>query len=194
MQVEKRLEGSLHNRVYIVPDQEKNPTQVEDPSDIYIKVGSKPKSPLPKNTRVIDVFDEPAIGGRLLILGKPAVGKTTMLLQLAKSLLKRVENDLSEPLPVLFSLSAWRDDKQSIGDWLVAEFQSKYGVRRDIAKQWLDADEIIPLLDGLDELAGERQEGCVKEINEFLQPGNWNNPLVVCSRSEEYQVYLSTGT
>ncbi|NES00829.1 MAG: hypothetical protein F6J86_44840, partial [Symploca sp. SIO1B1] len=64
-----------------------------------------------------------------------------------------------------------------------------HNVRKDIAKQWLEEGEIIPLLDGLDELAAGRQESCVKKLNEFLQPGNWLSPLVVCSRIEEYQLY-----
>ena len=42
-------------------------------------------------------------------------------------------------------------------------------------------------MDGLDELASERQEGCVNKINEFLQ--EWMGDLVVCSRIEEYKHY-----
>ena len=190
-QVETRLESSLHNQVYIIPEQDKNPNQVEHPWSIEVKSGSKPKVRLPKNTHIITVFDQPGIDGRLLILGQPGAGKTTMLLELAKKLMERAENDLNEPIPILLSLSSWQNDQQSITDWIVAELNSGkyYNVRKDITKQWLEEGEIIPLFDGLDELAAPRQEQCVKKLNEFLQPGNWMYPLVVCSRIEEYQLY-----
>lgn len=190
-QVETRLENSLHNRVYIIPEQDKNHNQVEHPWSIDVKSGSKPKVRLPQNTHIITVFDQKGVEGRLLILGQPGAGKTTMLLELAQKLVERVENDLNEPIPILLSLSSWQNEQQSIKDWIVAELNSGkyYKVRKDIAKQWLEEGEIIPLLDGLDELAASRQEQCVKKLNEFLQPGNWIYPLVVCSRIEEYQLY-----
>ncbi|NER99994.1 MAG: NACHT domain-containing protein, partial [Symploca sp. SIO1B1] len=173
MEVETRLESSLHNRVYIIPDKDKNSSQVEHPWNIDVKSGSKPKFRLPKNTHIITVFDQAGVEGRLLILGKPGAGKTTMLLELAKVLVQRAEKDLSEPVPILLSLSSWQNDQQSIADWIVAKLNSGeyHNVRKDIAKQWLEEGEIIPLLDGLDELAAGRQESCVKKLNEFLQPG-----------------------
>jgi GTPase SAR1 family protein len=192
MQVETRLESSLHNQVYIIPEQDKNPNQVEHPWSIDVKSGSKPKVRLSQNTHIITVFDQKGVEGRLLILGQPGAGKTTMLLELAQKLVERVENDLNEPIPILLSLSSWQNDQQSIKDWIVAELNSGkyyYKVRKDITKQWLEHGEIIPLLDGLDELAASRQESCVQKLNEFLQPGNWCYPLVVCSRIQEYQLY-----
>jgi DNA polymerase III delta prime subunit len=191
MEVETLLERSLHNRVYIIPEQDKNSNQVEHPWSIDVKSGSKPKVRLPQNTHIINVFDKSGIDGRLLILGQPGAGKTTMLLELAQKLVERAENDSNEPIPILLSLSSWQNDQQSIKDWIVAELSSGkyYNVRKDIAKQFLKEKEIIPLLDGLDELAASRQEQCVKKLNEFLQPGNWIYPLVVCSRIEEYQLY-----
>jgi predicted NACHT family NTPase len=43
-------------------------------------------------------------------------------------------------------------------------------------------------LDGLDELRSDRQAACVNAINEFLLPRNWKNPLVVCSRLQEFEL------
>ncbi|MDJ0696484.1 NACHT domain-containing protein [Mastigocoleus sp. MO_188.B34] len=185
-EVENRINSSLHNHVYIVLDKEQNPSQVESPWEMEVKVGFQPKFTL-QNTEIITVFDLTDIAGRLLILGEPGSGKTTMLLKLASDLIKRANENPSHPIPVLFSLSAWKKDNQNIKDWLVEQLKEKYGVRKDIGKQWVENQEIIPLLDGLDELAAERQEGCIIKINEFLKPGTWSNPLVVCSRTEEYQ-------
>ena len=185
-EVESRINSSLHNRVYVVLDKEQNPSQVESPWQIEVKVGSQPKVTL-QNTEIITVFDRTDIAGRLLILGQPGSGKTTMLLKLASELIKRANHNPTHYVPVLFSLSAWQKDNQSIKDWLVEQLKEKYGVRKDIGKQWVENQKIIPLLDGLDELAAERQELCVRKINDFIHPGTWSNPLVVCSRTEEYQ-------
>ncbi len=187
-EVESRVSSSLHNRIYIVQDTEQNPSQIELPWASEIKVGSKPKVHL-TNTEITTLYDQPDIAGRLLILGEPGLGKTTMLLKLAEELVNRAKSDSGHLIPVLFSLSSWKNDNQSIKDWLIDQLKDKYGVRKDIGKQWVENQEIIPLLDGLDEIVAERQELCVKKINDFLHPETWSNPLVVCSRIEEYQRY-----
>jgi GTPase SAR1 family protein/MFS family permease len=187
-EVESRISNSLHNRIYIVQDTDQNPSQIELPWGSEIKVGSKPKVHL-TNTEITTIYDQPDIAGRLLILGEPGVGKTTMLLKLAEELVNRANNASEYSIPVLFSLSSWKNDSHSIKEWLVDQLKDKYGVRKDIGKQLVDNQEIIPLLDGLDELAAERQEKCVVKINEFLHPSNWTNPVVICSRIEEYQRY-----
>jgi hypothetical protein len=187
-EVEIRINSSLHNRVYIVLDADQNPEQIELPWASEIKVENKPKIKL-DNTDIISIFDQQDVAGRLLILGQPGSGKTTMLLKLAEELVNRAENNPTHPVPVLFSLSSWKNDNQSIKDWLVDQLKDKYGLRKDIGKQWINNQEIIPLLDGLDELVAERQEKCVIKINRFLHPSNWKNPVIVCSRIEEYQRY-----
>ncbi|MDZ8258085.1 NACHT domain-containing protein [Nostoc sp. ChiQUE01b] len=190
LEVESRINSSLHNRVYIVLDVEQNPEQIELPWSSEIKVGSQPKIRL-DNTDIINVFDQEDVAGRLLILGQPGSGKTTMLLKLAEELVKRAKDDSTHPIPVLFSLSSWKNDNQNIKDWLIEQLKDKYGLLKEISKLWIENQEFIPLLDGLDELAAESQENCVLKINEFLLPKNWNNPVIVCSRIQEYQRYTS---
>ena len=46
----------------------------------------------------------------------------------------------------------------------------------------------MPLLDGLDELELERQEGCVRAINQFLEQPYSPKHLIVCSRQDEYEL------
>jgi hypothetical protein len=150
-------------------------------------VGFTPKIHL-TNTEIIAIYDQPDIAGRLLILGNPGIGKTTVLLKLAEELVKRAKNDSKHPISVLFAFSSWKNDSHSIKDWLVDQLKHKYGVRKDIGKQLVENQEILPLLDGLDELAAERQEKCVVKINDFINAG-WSNPLVICSRIQEYQRY-----
>ncbi len=189
------LYHSLQNRVYMILDKEENPEQVEFRYSIEVKTGTKPKSRL-ENTSIIDVFDREEIAGKLFIFGEPGSGKTTELVKLAQKLVQRAIKDEQEPIPVLFNLSSWKKDNQSIEDWLVQELRGvkdgilrriKYGIGEDIARKLVQEQAIIPLLDGLDELAAPRQPKCVEKINQFLS--GWSTAVVVCSREEEYNLY-----
>jgi adenylate kinase family enzyme len=186
-EVVARLKQSLHNAVFINLDKEAQPEQVKRPWSSDIKIGDKPSEPIPDDTSILEVFDQEEIAGKLLILGNPGAGKTTTMLDLAKALVTRSQQDCDYPIPVLFNLSTWKGDKQSIRDWLVMELKSKYGVPKDIGTKWVDDAKLLPMLDGLDELESVRQEPCVRKINDFLQ--SYSRPLymVVASRIEEYE-------
>ncbi|MHC5761892.1 NACHT domain-containing protein [Nostoc sp.] len=188
-EVASRLEQSLHNAVLINLGKESQPQQVKRLWDAEVKIGLKPPEPIPDTTRIIDVFDSVDVAGKLLILGAPGSGKTTTQLELAQELIKRAEEQPDYPVPVLFNLSSWKDDRQPLSDWLVAELKSKYGVSIKFGKEWVDNKQLLPLLDGLDELEPQRQEYCVRAINQFLAGENRPLSLVVCSRSEEYSNY-----
>ncbi len=120
-EVTARLRRSLHNAVLINLGKESQPQQVKSPWDAYIKIGQKPPEPLSETTTILEVFDSEEIAGKLLILGAPGAGKTTTLLELAQALIPKAENEPDYPIPVLFNLSSWKDDRQSLTDWLVAE-------------------------------------------------------------------------
>lgn len=192
-EVKGRLIKSLHNRVSILLEKEEAPSQVNPPWGIHVKIGTKKSSMLSSETKITDIYDREDIQGKLLILGAPGSGKTTMLLQLAQVLICRSQEDINQPIPVLLDLSSWKDDKQSIKNWIIDELTAKtykpIKIRKDIAEKWLAEWTILPFLDGLDELASDRQEACVKSINQFLNSEWGAKPLVVCSRTEEYQLY-----
>jgi hypothetical protein len=109
-----------------------------------------------------------------------------MLLELARDTIARAEKDSNEPIPAVFNLSSWIDSKQSIADWLVEELNTKYRIPKTIALSWIETDMLLLLLDGLDEVALERREKCVKAINAFQK--EHLVPLVVCSRVADYEV------
>ncbi len=188
-EVTARLRQSLHNTVLINLGKESQPQQVKRPWDAEIKIGLKPAVPLPETTTILEVFDSQEIAGKLLILGVPGSGKTTTQLELAQELIKKAEEQPDYPVPVLFNLSSWRDDRQSITEWLVAELKSKYGVSKKLGQEWVNNHQLLPLLDGLDELKPQRQELCVHAINQFFTGESKPRYLVVCSRSEEYSNY-----
>ncbi|MGB3560600.1 MAG: NACHT domain-containing protein, partial [Geitlerinemataceae cyanobacterium] len=160
---------------------------------------------LPPQTTILDVFDNPTISGKFLILGKPGGGKTTTLLELAEALIERAEGDSDAAIPVILELSSWQEVTKpkflkflpfgkpekydpSIKEWVLSQLMSQ-GVSQEIGEEWLQQKELVLLLDGLDELQPERQGKCVRAINQFL--GGEFSPLhlVVCSRKEEYEDY-----
>ncbi|KAB8314114.1 hypothetical protein SD81_039625 [Tolypothrix campylonemoides VB511288] len=75
-EVEGRRSQSLHNIDPIKLQKEEQPYQVKRPWDAEVKIGTQPSTPLPSETDIKDVFNQPEIAGRLLILGAPGSGKT----------------------------------------------------------------------------------------------------------------------
>jgi len=177
------LKQSLHGAAMIELGLEERADAVERPWDMVLQTPDRPNRPLPPGTKIIDVFDE--MIRALLILGEPGSGKTTMLLELARDTIARAEEDLTQPIPVVFNLSSWAEKRQPIAEWLVEELNTKYNIPKKIARPWVENDELLLLLDGLDEVALERREDCVRAINDFRQEHMVS--LVVCSRIADYE-------
>jgi hypothetical protein len=123
--------------------------------------------------------------GLLLILGEPGSGKTTTLLDLARALLQRAQDDIKERVPVVLNLSSWKKE-QGLVEWISGELSEKYRVPRKIAHFWLKNNYLLPLLDGLDEVGTTLQPDCVTAINAFIEEFNPSG-LVVCCRLNEYR-------
>ena len=112
-------------------------------------------------------------------------------MKLAEELIAQVEQQQVEKrqtftVPVIFELSAWKNNQQTIEEWLVAQLKDNYSIDFKISQQWLKHNQILPLLDGLDELGSTRQKLAIKKINEYLHQ-DIARKLVVCCRREEYQ-------
>ncbi|NJS16410.1 MAG: NACHT domain-containing protein, partial [Nostocaceae cyanobacterium CSU_2_110] len=204
--VEKRLNDSLHHNKIIRIATEERGEAVGRNSVNASKINNQPslkdkllqplrnlevfgirKTQLEAGKPIIEAFDESDIAGRLLILGNPGAGKTTLLLELARDLIIRAQDNSANPIPVLFELTNWRDDQQIISNWLQADLKFRYNIPEKISREWLSTEQLVPMLDGLDELGLTRQRICIDKINEFLQSNSNLLPLVVCCREEEYQ-------
>ncbi len=183
-EVNQRLEQSLHNAVAIDLRKEKPPERMPRLCDIEVKIGNHPNSRLPPDKSVTNVFDDTE--GKLLILGALGGGKTTTLLELAKDLINRAQNDPEQPIPVLFDLLSWKKNL-ILADWIVAQLKSKYGIQDKIGKQLIQQQKLLPLLDGLDELEPRQRELCLQAINRLLVGENPVKHLVVCTPLEEYK-------
>ena len=65
------------------------------------------------------------------------------------------------------------------------ELYQRYDVPRKIGQPWVEADQILPLLDGLDEVKPAHRAACVEAINAFRKA--YDLPLVICSRTADYR-------
>jgi eukaryotic-like serine/threonine-protein kinase len=182
--IEGLLEQSLAKELRIALDLTEQPNVVDLPLNALVQELQHPPRALPTGISIIDVFTQ--MGSALLILGAPGAGKTTLLLELARDLITRAEQDEEHPIPVVFNLSSWTTNRQPLKDWLVEELNTKYDVPRKLAQAWMDADMVLPLLDGLDEVALEQRNDCAEIINIYRQEHGLV-PLAVCSRMADYE-------
>jgi hypothetical protein len=99
---------------------------------------------------------------RLVVLGGPGAGKTVLLSQLAIDLIARDPIRMREPVPVLLSLTRWQpsdpgqmrtaDLAASLWGWVAASLNTIHGFPRSAAAKLVEANRVLPILDGLDEM------------------------------------------
>ncbi len=150
--------------------------------DLVLSNPLEPTQTIPPGTTLAQVFDQ--AGGELLILGEPGAGKTTLLLELARDLLKRAQDNEAAPIPVVLMLSSWAAGKLPLEQWITEELQAKYDISPPIGKEWVKANQLLLLLDGLDEVAPRALPACIAAINEYYHQAH--RSLAVCSRTKEF--------
>ena len=176
------LKHSLYNEVLISLGKRQVDKAVDAPWKYTVEVSDAMNSG-PLDDRDVSVIYDAT--GLLLILGEPGSGKTTTLLDLARTLLESrrgrhqgTGSDRSEPLKLEEETAACGMD--------LGELSEKYRVPRKIARFWLQHDYLLPLLDGLDEVETALQPDCVAAINAFIEEFKPSG-LVVCCRLNEYR-------
>lgn len=176
------LEKSLVNAALITPDLHEQKDAVVNPWKQVLQESVQSVKILLPGTHIVQVYDDGE--GDLLILGEPGSGKTILLLELTNELLNRAEKDDLQPIPTVFLLSSWANKRQPLTEWLVEELESKYRVPRKVGQLWVTNNLILPLLDGLDEVAPPSREACLNAINRYRQTHDLS--IVVCCRSTDY--------
>jgi eukaryotic-like serine/threonine-protein kinase len=157
------LQPSLPQDILLDLDLTERPAMVTRALDLLVQRPDLADQGQAPGTQLVDVFDR--LDRSLLILGAPGAGKTTLLLQLTQDLLRRAAQDPEQPIPVVFPLSSWAERRQPLAHWLVDELQQRYDVSRKIGQAWIDADQVLPVLDGLDEVQTEHRAACVEAVN-----------------------------
>ena len=182
--IEGVLKQSLYQVARIDLGLQTNTDAVQQPLRAIVQTPDQRRAIVPVGTSIVQVFDDHA--SALLILGDPGTGKTTLLLELAEELLSRARREETHPMPVVFNLSSWAARRTPLTQWLVSELNERSDVPKGLAQRWIETEQIIPLLDGLDEVRVEHRQACAEAINNFRRDHGLL-PIAVCSRIADYE-------
>ncbi|WP_344467752.1 helix-turn-helix domain-containing protein [Kitasatospora kazusensis] len=123
--------------------------------------------------------------GRLVVLGRAGSGKSILTIRFVLDYLAVPAP--ADRVPVIFSLGSWDPTTTALRDWLVDRLLRDHPhlTRRapngsTLAAALVDADLVLPVLDGFDEIA----EGLRREALEALNATSL--PLVLTSRRGEF--------
>jgi hypothetical protein len=98
--IEGVLERSLQQAGLIDLNLQEYPDALANPWHLEVQETKLPSRSLPTGTSIEKVYAD--ADGELLIVGEPGTGKTTLLLTLARTLLKRAEQEERQCIPVVF--------------------------------------------------------------------------------------------
>ncbi|MEV4822072.1 hypothetical protein [Micromonospora sp. NPDC049274] len=131
--------------------------------------------------------------GRLLLLGPPGSGKSITTLRMARELPASREPDA--PVPVPIPIASWDPDRENFPDWLVDRIARRYPQlaaghprREAVLHDLVEADLVVPVLDGLDEMPEQRLIACLEQLNELA-----TQRFVLTCRTSVYERYLVKG-
>ncbi|MFE9425883.1 helix-turn-helix domain-containing protein [Kitasatospora sp. NPDC006697] len=135
-------------------------------------------------SRVTETYRQ-VTSGRLVVLGRGGSGKSILTIRFILDYLDQAPSP--GRVPVIFSLGAWDPTAGELRDWLVdrllrdhPHLARKSPGGSTLAAALVDADLILPVLDGFDEIAAGLREDALRALNET------ELPLVLTSRRDEF--------
>jgi energy-coupling factor transporter ATP-binding protein EcfA2 len=177
------LSQSLQGLAWMKLGLTERPDAVQNTTNLALRIAQQEERPLPLGVSIIQIYEE--AGEELLILGEPGAGKSTLLLHLAQHLVAQAEQDEGYLLPVILPLSSWASKRADLEDWMIEQIAQIYDIPRKVSQQWVHDEQILPLLDGLDEMEKAARPACIAAINAYHR--THLTALVVCSRTNEYE-------
>lgn len=116
---------------------------------------------------------------RLVLLGEAGSGKSSVAVLLTLRLL--TDRMADDPVPVLLSLGSWDPLREHFQAWLAARLAEDYPTAP--RQLLLDAQLVMPVLDGLDEMSPQRRAAALDRLNEGAAG---TTPLILTCRTADY--------
>ncbi|WP_316529459.1 NACHT domain-containing protein [Kitasatospora brasiliensis] len=125
--------------------------------------------------------------GRLVVLGGPGSGKTTLAVLLVIDLLQRMREE--SPVPVLLSIASWRPRAEHLATWLERQLLREYPyLSLETIRLLRQGRRILPVLDGLDELPATERPLALDKLNSLED----KTSLILICRTQDYAEAISS--
>ncbi|WP_327136197.1 helix-turn-helix domain-containing protein (plasmid) [Streptomyces sp. NBC_01343] len=122
--------------------------------------------------------------GRLVVLGRAGSGKSVLTIRFVQDFLET--RTALDRVPVIFSIGSWDPTARTLRAWMTERLVRDHphlAVRvagTSLAGALIEADLVLPVLDGFDEMAEGLRGRALELLNEF------SSPLLLTSRREEF--------
>ena len=135
----------------------------------------------------------PGRRGRLVILGAPGAGKSVLAAHLTQELIAALPDGAltsAYRVPVWLSLTGCpltsdmspKTADERFRKWIIDEITEGFGMPADVARQLVEQDRVLPVLDGLDEMAAGGAQAVLAQLNDLAS----RTPVILTCRVGDY--------